>query len=164
MDLGLSKHENEINHLKNQIEPMQIQHDELLLGSVATQLIIKMSRFGDTKEHPSIAACRTVSMIQSQGHIEQLKSFLNINGLNFEEISLAIQVFKSNRISAAHPSNLSTSSLHIQSAIDRLFPTISHLKRIIAPKALKLLEILSKELKEPYCFLKQINIFRKYFD
>ncbi|CAF1349888.1 unnamed protein product [Rotaria sp. Silwood1] len=149
----LSKQEKEINYLKNQVESMQTPQDELLVGSVATQLIVKMSRFGDTKEHSSIAACRTVSMIMAQAHVEQLKSFLNINGFNFEEICLAIQVLKSNRNSATYPTDPSTSSLDIKNAIDRLFPTISHPKRTIAQKALKVLEILSQELKEPL-FLK----------
>ncbi len=62
-------------------------------------------------------------------------------------------MLKSNRNSATHPSNTSISFTDIQNAIDRLFPTTSHLKRILAEKALKVLEMLSKELEEPL-FLK----------
>jgi hypothetical protein len=154
----LTKQQNELNILKQQVQNMQISTDELLLGSVATQLIIKMGRVENTTEHPSIAACRTVSMIMMQPHVEQLKSFLDVHGYKLEEICLAVQVLKNNRNSAAHPNDPFTSPINIQDAINHLFPTESHPKRAIAQKALKVLQILSNKLQEPF-FLKtdQIN-------
>jgi hypothetical protein len=67
--------ENEINYMKIQMEALQIPSDELLLGSLATQLIIKMSRFERSEEHPSIAACRSISTImQVRMHQSQFRT------------------------------------------------------------------------------------------
>jgi len=143
----LDKQQNEISHLKCQMEMFQIPQDELLLGSVATQIIIKMSRFQQIMEDPRLTACRTMSMVMADPHIEQLKAFLGEHGYNIEEMRLAIQVLKSNRIAAAHPSDPTTTSPEIQTAIDRLFSS-SHPKRPIALKALKVLELLAEELNE----------------
>ncbi|CAF2150201.1 unnamed protein product, partial [Rotaria magnacalcarata] len=58
---NLRKRENEINNLKNQVHIMQVSHDQLLLDALAIQSTIKMSQFGDNKEHPRIVACRKIS-------------------------------------------------------------------------------------------------------
>ncbi len=57
----LKKQEDDITHLKREMEVMQVFKDELSIGSVATQIIIKMSQFQKINEHPGIAACRTIS-------------------------------------------------------------------------------------------------------
>jgi len=149
----LTQQQNQIDYLNKQVQDLQVTRDELLLSTLATQLVIKMSRFVNINEHPSIAACRTISMIMAQANVHQLKMFLDENGYNLEEICLAVQVLKRNRNCAAHPNDPSTSFTDIQNAINHLFPATSHPKRILAEKALKLLEVLSKELKEPL-FLK----------
>jgi len=149
----LTQQQNEINYLKNYAQVLQTVHDELLLASLATQLAIKMSQFADINGHPSTAACRIISKIIAQANVQQLKVFLNNNGYNFEEICFAVQVLKSNRNSEAYPSDPSTSFTDIQNTIDLLFSTTSHPKRTLAEKALKLLELLLKELEEPL-FLK----------
>ena len=144
----LSKQQTRINEMEKRIEELQATEDELLIGSVGTQLLIKLSRFGDDKEHPSIAACRSISMITTQPHVERLKTFLDRNGYVLEEVCLAVRVLKNNRNATAHPNNPSTSAMDILNAIDRLFPTL-HPKRKLAQKALEVLEILSKQLQEP---------------
>lgn len=144
----LSQKTRQIEALENQLRIIQGAHDELLLGSVATQIIIKMSRFGrQSKEHPSVDACRTIEMILTQPNIEDLKLFLESRGYSFEDVRLAVHILKSSRIEAAHPSDPSTSSSDIQTAIDHLYPA-QHPKRIYAQKALRVLELLSQESKE----------------
>ncbi|CAF1144099.1 unnamed protein product [Didymodactylos carnosus] len=149
----LDKQQNEISHLKRQMELLQVSQDELLLGSVATQIIIKMSRLEQIIEDPRITACRTMSMVMAHRHIEQLKAFLGEHGYNIEEMHLAIQILKNNRLAAAHPSDPTTTSSEIRTAVDHLFPSSSHPKLAIALKALKVLELLAEEIKEPL-FLK----------
>jgi hypothetical protein len=81
-------------------------------------------------------------------HVGQLKLFLDINGYNLDDVCLAVQVLKGYQNSATHPNDPSTSPLDIQNAIDHLFPTKLHPKRIMVQKALEVLEILSRKLEE----------------
>ena len=145
-DIDTLKKETET--LKTQVEKMQGSQDDLLLGSVSTQIIIKLSRFGcQTHDHPGIDACRSMDMIAAQPNIQQIKSFLTGHGYSFEEVRFAVHILKSSRVEAAHPSNPSTSSSDIQCAIDHLYP-VHHPKRNYAQKALKVLEALAQHSNE----------------
>ena len=145
----LVQQQKQIDDFKDQIKNLQIPSDEILLGSLAIQLILKMGRFINNNESPTLSACRTVSMLMVHDDIQQLKTFMENHGFNFQEICLSAQMLKNNRNLPAHPCDPTTSLTDIQCAIDRLFPTKSHPKRLAAEKVLKVLEILSTELKEP---------------
>ena len=145
----LKRQEKKIDDLEQQVSNMKITKAELLLGSLAQQLIIKMFRFtNNTDEDPSLTACRTTSMIRTLTDFDKLKQFINNNGYNLEDIFLSIHVLKTGRLTAAHLSDPATTSSDIQRAIDHVYPS-SHPKRQVALEALEVLQILSQTLHEP---------------
>jgi hypothetical protein len=143
----------EIDHLKSQVDALQIPRDEILLCSLAVQLIVKMRRYTNINESPKIAAYVNPSMLLAQQNNEQLKVFLDEYGYKLEEMCLAAQVLKTNRNPAAYPSDSSTNVKDIEDSIHRLYPTTTEPKRLMAEKALTVLEILANKLGEPL-FLK----------
>ena len=144
----LQKERKDIYTLKNQVEAMQGSHNDLLLGSMCTQIIIKLSRFGrQTHDHPGIDASRSMEMITAQKNIQPIKSFLICHGYSVKDVRFAVHILKSSRVEVAHPSNHSTSSSDIQCTIDHLYP-MHHPKRNYAQKALKVLEVLAQHSNE----------------
>jgi len=143
----------EIDHLKIQVDALQIPKDEILLGSLAVQLIVKMRRYTNINESPTIAAFVTPSMLLAQQNNEQLKVFLDEYGYKLEEMCLAAQVLKTNRNPASHPCDSSINVKDIEDSIYRLYPTTTEPKRLMAEKALTVLEISANKLGEPL-FLK----------
>jgi hypothetical protein len=76
----LTQQRKEIDHLKSQVDALQIPRDEILLGSLVVQLIVKMRRYTNINESPKIAAYVTRSMLLAQQNNEQLKVFLDEYG------------------------------------------------------------------------------------
>ncbi len=95
----------------------------------------------------------TPSMLLAQQNNEQLKVFLDEYGYKLEEMCLAAQILKTNRNPAAHPCDSSTNVKDIEDSTHRLYPTTTEPKRLMAEKALTVLEILANKLGEPL-FLK----------
>ena len=76
---------------------MQTPTDEILLGSLGVQLIVKMRRYTNINESAKISACLTPSMLLLDQNHSQLKVFLEEYGYRFEEMCIAAQILKANR-------------------------------------------------------------------
>ena len=87
-------------------------------------------------------------MLNTNENISLLKDFLNENGYDWNYLLIIIQMLKSRRLSAAHPSNISTTAKDIQTAINKVYPTMNSKDRDKAETGLLILERLAKELNE----------------
>ncbi len=70
----------DINKLTEDVATLKMSEAELLLGSMATQLIIKCAHFMKINEPIHITKFRTGSMLSTNENIELLKDFLDKNG------------------------------------------------------------------------------------
>ena len=149
----LTQQRKEIDHLKSQVEALQVPKDEILLESLGVQLIVKLRRYSNINESPKISACLSPSMLLLEQNNGQLKTFLQECGYRLEEMCVAAQILKSNRNPAVHPCDPSTNEQDIQDAIHRLYSSTTEPKRLMAEKVLTVLGILAKKMGEPL-FLK----------
>jgi hypothetical protein len=69
-----------IDKLTQDVETLKMSEAELVLGSMATQLIIKCSHYLKINEPIHITKFRTSSMLNTNENIALLKDFLNRNG------------------------------------------------------------------------------------
>jgi hypothetical protein len=121
---------------------------ELLLGSMATQLIIKCSHYLKIDEPLHITKFRTGSMLNANESIVVLKDFLHTNGYDWDYLLITIQMLQSRRLPAAHPSNSNTTAKNIQAATNKVYPNMNSKDRDKTETGLSILESLAKELNE----------------
>lgn len=144
----IEEQEKKISKLAEDVETLKISEGELLLGSMATQLIIKCSHYLKMNEPIHITKFRTSSMLNSHENIGLLKDFLRQNGFDWNYLMIVIQMLKCRRLSAAHPSKSTTTVKDIQAAIEQVYPNRTSNDREKATMGLSILEILAKELDE----------------
>ena len=144
----VSKLTEDIGKLHEEVATLKISEGELLLGSLATQLIIKCAHYLEIDEPIHITKFRTGNMLNTQENIGLLKEFLRRNGFDWNHLLIIIQMLKCRRLLAAHPSNPNTTMKDIQTAIDQVYPDVNSKDREKAKIGLAILETLAKELGE----------------
>jgi len=139
----------QLNDMKEELRNSDISKGHLLLGSLVTQILIKVGKFLDKNESPFTGAFRSLSALNNLNNIESFKFFLSQHGYDWSEIRKTTKMLKSNRITTAHPGDGNTSNKDIEDAINKCFPDASSLFHIKAVQALKLLQLLATELEQP---------------
>jgi len=135
--------------MKEELRNSVISKGHLILGSLATQTLIKIGKFSHKNESLFLGAFRSLSEINNLNNIDLFKSFLIQHGYDWAEIRKTIKMLKSNRITTAHPGDENTNNQDIEDAITIGFPDVSSLFHIKAMQALKLLQLFAVELQEP---------------
>jgi hypothetical protein len=135
--------------MEKRLDDAAISSGHLLLGSVATHIMIKMGKFLNPNESPMVGAYRSFSEFNTLNNIELLKSFMVIHGITWDDARTITKMLKANRVSTAHPNSTNTTKQDIDSAINNCYPDQSSNYRIKAQQGLKLLELLANKLKEP---------------
>jgi hypothetical protein len=138
-----------IQAMEKRLDDAAISSGHLLLGSVATHIMIKMGKFLNPNESPMVGAYRSFSEFNTLNNIELLKSFMVIHGITWDDARTITKMLKANRVSTAHPNSTNTTKQDIDSAINNCYPDQSSNYRIKAQQGLKLLELLANKLKEP---------------
>jgi hypothetical protein len=139
-----------IEAFEKRLDDSGISSGHLLLGSVATHILIKMGKFLNNYESPMVGAYRSFSEFNTLNYIELLKSFMEIHGITWEEARTITKMLKANRISSAHPNSTNTTKEDIHKAIHHCYPEESSPHRIKAEQGLKVLELLANKLHEPF--------------
>jgi hypothetical protein len=115
-----------IKDLEKRLDDSALSEGHLLLGSVATHILIKMGRFLNNNESLIVGAYRSFSQLNTLNNIELLKSFMEIHGITLEDTRTIIKILKANRISTAHPNSTNTTKEDIDTAIKYCYP-VHHL-------------------------------------
>jgi hypothetical protein len=114
--------EQKINNLEKIINNASISEGHLLLGSVATRILVKMGRYLNHNELVSISACRSFNDFNTVHDVANLKSLLETNNFKWEEVRTIIKMLKKNRLTIAHPTDPNTTKEDILNAIKNRYP------------------------------------------
>jgi len=146
---NIREQEKKINDLQVKVDKFDISEGHLLLGSLATQIIVKMCRFLDNTETLDVSVFRSMGSLNESHNIASLKTFLYENGHSWDDIRLAVNMFKMERRPTAHPGSHYTTTTDIELAIENCYPGVSSPLNRRARRALRVLELLANRLNEP---------------
>jgi hypothetical protein len=138
----------DIEKLTKEMATLKMSEAELLLGSVATQLVIKCCHYLEMNEPVHISKFRTEAMLNSHENIEELKVFLTREGYDWNDLRIVIQMLTHERLRTAHPSDTNTTVENLQAAINKIYPNINSNDRRKAETGLSILYLLAQKLNE----------------
>ena len=139
----------EVDLMKEEIKNFNISDGRLLLGSMSSQILIKIAKFLNRKESMFNAMSYSVYELNNMHNIDLLKTFLNDHGYEWDELKKTIKVLKFNRLAPAHPGDSNTTTNKIEIAVHNCFPNITSQFHIKTIEALNILQLLADELNEP---------------
>jgi allophanate hydrolase subunit 2 len=111
-----------MNDLQKTLNNASISEGHLLLGSVATQILVKMGRVLKRDDPLYIGAYRNFYDFDRLENANVLKSLLEENHFKWEDIRIIIRMLKGNRLSTTHPYDENIKKEDIMKAITYCYP------------------------------------------